>query len=112
MKNTKSGLFSVKNLKNNDSIQETIAALRKEARSYQEINNTLVSKKWNLDIQIVRSKSVEEKNALREQQQDILSQIEEGGYVTKIMNLIDKIRDLEIEHYGHSDFERSSPHKI
>lgn len=61
MKSTKSGLFQVKNSKIDPLIQEKIESLRKEARSYQVINDALVDKKWDIDVQIVRSKSPQEK---------------------------------------------------
>ena len=112
MKSTKSGLFQVKNSKVDPLIQDKIEALRKEARSYQEINNALVEKKWDIDIQIVRSKSLGEKKVLREQQTEILAHIEAGDYVTRISHLIETIKDLEIEHYGYSDLQGSSPCKI
>ena len=112
MKSTRRGLFQVKNSKIDPLIQEKIEALRKEARSYQAINNALVDKKWDIDIQIVRSKSPQEKKKLREQQEEILAQIEAAYYVTRISNLVETIKNLEIEHYGYSDFQRSSPCKI
>lgn len=96
----------------NDLPHERVRELRALARSYRDANNELVKKIWDAEQKLVLPNSETDKASLMKIIEKSSKQLEEKGYIEKIHHLLEEIRALEIELYGHSDIGGNSPYKL
>ncbi len=91
---------------------EDIKALRTEARGLRDANNRLVKEVWNIDRELRKAHSEEEKNTLLDAKMKLSKEIKDGDYAQKIKDLVNKIQEYEITLYGHSDINNGKPYRL
>ena len=95
-----------------DSPEGRIEQLRTIARSYIEANNKLVRQIWDLEQQIVQNNDAEMIERLTEEKNTISSLIMVEEYRTKIGELLEEIKTLEMSLKGYSDVGNNSPYRL
>ncbi len=86
-----------------------ILQLRAEARNYRDENNQLVAKLWDINLKLEQIKDEKEKEMLIKAKSDLTSQIKNNDYDHKFTQLLEEIKTLELNLYGHSDVGGNSP---
>lgn len=86
--------------------------LREKVRELQDENNQLVSRKWELELQIASNDPNINTEELRHRLKNVEQQIDRGNYQEQLKELLTKIRDMEIERTGHSKINSGSPYTI
>lgn len=83
-----------------------IAELRALAREFISLNNELIDQKYSIKLEITG------KNSEKHKLEIINQKIIDTDYSKKIDEMIESIRDLEIQEYGSSEVGGNSPYKL
>lgn len=82
------------------------------ANKLLKLNNDLVQKLWNINLELGKVKPIDEIKALELRKTELEQQLKTEDYSNKIDELTKVIHDLEIEVYGATDVGNSSPYKL
>jgi hypothetical protein len=94
------------------SPQEEIKQLKALAHQYIADNNKLVAKIWDIDYMLLKNNTMNKINSLNEEKNKINEKIKSENYEEKIKNTLNRIKDIEIEIFGHSDIGSNSPYQL
>lgn len=92
--------------------REQIEKMRAEARSCIEANNTIVDQIWDIDFQLQQPMAEQKKQDLQSKRDRMLHKRATEDYENKINSLLEKIKNLEINLYGHSEIGSKSPYQL
>lgn len=82
---------------------ELIHILREQARKLLSKNNEVVEKIWNIDLAMTKPQDAEYKSTLMKQREVLLQELKIENYKGNINDLLEEIKNLELETHGHSD---------
>lgn len=103
--------FKRKEPKNFTTEDARISEMRQEARALQEKNNNLAKKIWDIEFELTnQALDSEHRTQLTELKDTITKELNDEDYIGQINALLEKVQELEVDLYGHSEINGSSPY--